>query len=57
MRICGYCNTGAHEQCKPKIVYYEKTWYCRCKECGHKVDEPEKERETADDTRTSVSDD
>jgi hypothetical protein len=57
MDICGYCNSNAHEQCKPKIVFYEKTWYCHCKECGNKFDEPEKEQETVDDTRTSVSED
>jgi hypothetical protein len=39
--ICGWCMTGNHEQCRPSLTYYEKTWYCTCVECH-----PEKEKET-----------
>ena len=31
--MCGWCMTGHHDKCKPKIEYYEKIWYCKCGTC------------------------
>ena len=30
LRICGFCMTGHHWNCKKTITYYEKTWACEC---------------------------
>lgn len=30
---CGWCITGHHKDCLPKLEYYEKIWYCGCKTC------------------------
>lgn len=32
-RLCGWCMTGYHDSCKPRIDFYEKTWYCTCIKC------------------------
>ena len=37
-RICGWCMTGHHESCKPKLEYYEKVWYCNCNKCNNQND-------------------
>lgn len=40
--ICGWCITSKHKECKPKIEYFDKVWYCECKTCKspEKVEEP-----------------
>lgn len=38
-RLCGWCSTGYHDTCKPKIVFYDKTWYCYCEQCKDKQTE------------------
>jgi len=30
IRICGFCMTGHHQNCKKTITYYEKVWICEC---------------------------
>jgi hypothetical protein len=30
VRICGFCMTGHHENCKPLIKWYDNEWYCYC---------------------------
>lgn len=30
IRICGFCMTGHHWNCKKIITYYEKIWVCDC---------------------------
>lgn len=39
--ICGWCSTGHHDTCKPKIVFYDKIWYCNCVQCKDKQTEGE----------------
>lgn len=34
---CGWCMTGNHASCKPKLEYYDKVWYCECNTCKQKV--------------------
>jgi hypothetical protein len=29
--------TGHHKGCLPKLEYYDKVWYCHCKECNPTV--------------------
>lgn len=36
--ICGWCMTGHHEGCKPKITYHDKTWKCLCKICNGTIE-------------------
>jgi hypothetical protein len=31
--------TGHHDTCKPKIVFYDKVWYCNCVQCKDKQTE------------------
>ncbi len=35
-RICGFCMTGNHENCRPEIKWYDNVWYCHCKVCEEK---------------------
>jgi hypothetical protein len=34
-QLCGWCMTGHHKDCKKVVEYYDKKWYCECKECGN----------------------
>jgi transcriptional regulator with XRE-family HTH domain len=36
LTTCGWCITGAHDQCKPEGSYYDKTWTCECADRKHK---------------------
>ena len=49
---CGFCMTGFHEECKPEIKYYEKTWYCTCEKCHP---EKGKANEVVEEPTTEVS--
>lgn len=33
MRICGFCMTKHHDNCKKEIKYYDKVWVCECNVC------------------------
>lgn len=39
--MCGFCMTGHHENCKPKIVWYDKEWLCYCEKCNNVVQSDE----------------
>jgi hypothetical protein len=42
---CGFCDTGHHQNCRPKITWYDNVWYCECKTCRkqEKEDTPQNE--------------
>jgi hypothetical protein len=49
MRVCGFCNTGHHHNCKKEIKYYEKIWVC---ECSHGENNESDKSEDTDDSGT-----
>ena len=51
--MCGYCMTGHHESCRPVIKYYDKEWYCYCKECNTMVISEEETEQENDEQGTS----
>ena len=57
--ICGFCITGHHENCKPKISWYDKEWLCHCKKCHPDISSEvrAKEQEIENDEGTSPSED
>jgi hypothetical protein len=56
-RICGFCMTGHHQNCKSVITYYDKIWHCACN-CEYnketKKDEESLENDRPDDTTGSL---
>lgn len=55
--LCGYCMTGHHKECKPVIKYYEKEWYCYCKECHPMLLSKQEQKEETDDQGTGTTGD
>lgn len=51
--LCGYCMTGHHQNCRPEIKYYDKVWYCYCKECNSMVVSEEETEEESNEQGTS----
>lgn len=52
VRVCGFCMTGHHENCRPEIVYYDKTWLCGCK-CEYNKTELNEEPESDNNDENS----
>ena len=52
-RICGFCMTRHHENCKPKITYYDKVWICEC-ECREEPNEITEESNSSNETGIEV---
>lgn len=47
--LCGWCATNFHDSCKPKIVFYDKTWYCSCEKCKDKQENDDNEKSNSQD--------
>lgn len=54
--MCGFCMTGHHHNCKKELKYYDKVWYCYCKDCNPQVVSDEEIEQENDEQGTSDTD-
>lgn len=42
---CGWCITSDHENCLPKLEYFDKVWLCDCTTCYVPTEQEEETNE------------